>query len=275
MEPAEFKRQNMTVWNEMAPRYHSKWAGTDAGPFQSTSELVDMVGVREGDCVLDVACGTGAVTRRLVEKVGGEGYVVGADMSVSAIRIAMAHNREPNLLFVNADAENLSFGDRFDVITCQHALFFFPDASRALKNMRRNLKESGVLGISVHGCMVPYYTSILDAVTEFIPDYVTPGTPRLDRYGTAESLSDEVAQAGFSGVQVREFVFTYSPGDFGQYWRMYLEYVSRPAKEKIESLGETQIGRLKEAARRNASQYERRNGVIQFPWQVLILTARY
>ena len=274
MEPFEYKRQNMAVWNEMAPRYHTKWAGADSGPFQSTRELVDMVGVKGGDRVLDVACGTGAVTRRLAVRVGGSGCVVGTDMSVSAIRIARRNNREPNVLFVNADAENLPLVEGFDVVTCQYALFFFPDASRALKNMRSNLDESGVLGVSVHGCNVPYYTSILDAITEFIPDYVAAGAPRLDRYGTAESLKGEVEGAGFSDVQVREFVFTYSPGDFEQYWRMYLEYVSSQAREKINSLGEMKMGRLREAVRKNAGPYEN-DGVMRFPWQVLILTARY
>ena len=275
MEPLEYKRQNMAVWNEMAPRYHTKWAGADSGPFQSTREMVDIVGVKEGDRVLDVACGTGAVTRRLAEKVGRDGCVVGTDMSASAIRIARSNSREANVLFVNADAENLPLAERFDAVTCQYALFFFPDAPRALENMRGRLGESGALGVTVHGCRVPYYTSILEAITEFIPDYVAPGAPQLDRYGTEESLRAEVEGAGFSGVRVREFVFTYSPGSFEQYWATYLEYVSSQAREKINSLGTDGIERLKGAIRRNAAPYERDGGVLRFPWQVLILTAKY
>ena len=101
---------------------------------------------------LDIACGTGVVTKKLSQKVGKFGYVVGADTSVTAIKIAKKYNQKnSNILFVNADAENFSFNQKFDVITCQYALFFFPNAVKGLKNMKKNLKKNGKLGISVHG----------------------------------------------------------------------------------------------------------------------------
>ena len=276
MESFEYKKQNMDIWNEMAPRYHTKWAGAESGPFQSTNKLVNMVGIKHGDSVLDVACGTGAVTKRLVEKVGDSGHVIGTDMSISAIRIAKRNNRESNVSFVNADAENLPLSKVFDVITCQYALFFFPNASRVLTNMRERLDQSGILGISVHGCNVPYYTSILDAITKFIPDYIAPGAPRLDRYGTTKALGDEVEGAGFTDVKVHEFIFTYSPGSFKQYWKMYLEYVSIQSREKIRSLGNDKIEKLKDTIQRNVKPYRNNeNGTLIFPWQVLILTAKH
>ena len=52
--------------------------------------------------------------------------------------------------------------------------------------MKNSLKKSGNIGISVHGSKdnVPFFSSILDSVTKFIPDYVPPGSPNLDRFGT-------------------------------------------------------------------------------------------
>ena len=268
----------MTIWNEVAPRYHKRWASSNYGPFQSTKKLVRLVNVKKGNRVLDVACGTGVVTKKIREKVGKSGYVVGVDMSVTAISIAKKWNDNlPNLFFVNVDAENFSFREKFDIITCQYALFFFPNAIKALKNMRKNLKESGMLGISVHGHKdrVPFFGNILDAVTQFIPDYVPPGTPSLDRYGTKKSLRDEIKKAGFSRILVKDYVFKYSPGSFEEYWRNYLRYVAKPIKEKLNLLEKSQRKELKDMVRENTKPYTNRNGSIEFPWEVLILTAKH
>ena len=270
-----YKKRNMETWNEMAPRYHKRWASKMHGPLQSTEKLIRDVGVREGEAILDVACGTGMVTKMIGQAVGDAGLVIGADTSVSAIRIAKKHGGQ-NVLFVNADAENMAFAKKFDAITCQYALFFFPDAPKALKNMRHNLKESGRIGIVVHGSKdkAPFYGAILDAAAKFIPDYVPEGTPQLDRYSTKRDLEKEVADAGFSNVVIKEYIFTYSPGTFENYWEDYQRYVARPIKAKIDALGSARKEEFREEIRRNAIRYtDRRSGVITFPWQVLVLTA--
>ncbi|MFQ5496843.1 MAG: methyltransferase domain-containing protein [Nitrosopumilus sp.] len=274
----EYKKRNMSIWNEVAPRYHKKWASENYGPFQSTKKLVDLINVQQGNKVLDIACGTGAVTKKLTQKVGKTGYVVGTDTSVTAIKIAKKWNENAsNLLLINSDAENFSFKEKFDIITCQYALFFFPNAVKALKNMRNSLKKSGKLGISVHGHKdrVPFFGNIIDAVTEFIPDYIPPGTPSLDRFGTKKSLRDEVKKSGFSKILVKDFVFRYSPGNFDEYWKNYLKYVAKPIKEKLNQLESSQKKELKEMVKENTEPFTKRNGIIEFPWEVLILTAKY
>ena len=60
----DFKQRNMEIWNEIAPRYHKRWASVNEGPFQSTSKLIELVNVSKGDRVLDLACGTGVVTKK-------------------------------------------------------------------------------------------------------------------------------------------------------------------------------------------------------------------
>lgn len=274
VDTSGYKKTNMEAWNELAPRYHRRWANRVDGPLQSTASLIRDVGVAEGDAVLDVACGTGFVTGMLVGAVGDSGLVVGADASASAIRIAKRRNRRA--LFVNADAENLAFARKFDVITCQYALFFFPDAPRALKCMRRSLKASGRMGIVVHGGRdrVPYYGAIFDAAAKYIPDYIPEGTPQLDRYSTKDKLGAEVRRAGFSEVSVRERTFHYSPGTFESYWRGYLKYVAKPIRSKIDALGRARRREFVDEVRRNAGPYtDGDSGVITFPWRVLILTA--
>ena len=274
---SEYKQRNMKIWNEIAPRYHKRWASVDKGPFQSTKKLIELVKINKNNVVLDVACGTGVVTKQIQKKVGNLGYVVGVDTSTTAIKIAKKwNNKNKNLDFVNIDAENFSFSKKFDIITCQYALFFFPNAQKALKNMKNNLKKSGKIGISVHGSKdnVPFFNSILDSVTKYIPDYVPPGTPNLDRFGSKSALKAEVRKAGFSNIVVKEFIFNYSPGKFEDYWKNYIKYIAKPLKEKLNALEYSKRKEFKESVKEKTMQYTKKNGEILFPWQVLILTAR-
>ena len=274
---SEYKKRNMKIWNEVAPRYHKRWASVNKGPFQSTKKLIELIKINEKNLVLDVACGTGVVTKQIQKKVGKSGYVIGIDTSITAIKIAKKeNNKNKNLDFLNADAENLSFSKKFDIVTCQYALFFFPNAQKALKNIKNNLKKSGIIGISVHGSNenVPFFSSILDSATKYIPDYIPPGTPNLDRFGTKSALKTEVRKAGFTNIVTKEFIFNYNPGKFEDYWKNYIKYIAKPLKKKLNELEYSKRKEFKNSVKEKTLQYTKRNGDIIFPWQVLILTAK-
>ncbi len=274
---SEYKQRNIKIWNEVAPRYHKRWASVNKGPFQSTKKLVELVNINKGDAVLDVACGTGVVTNEIQKKIGKSGSVVGVDTSSIAIKIAKKWNgKKSNVNFVNTDAEKFNFSKKFDVVTCQYALFFFPNAQKALKNMKNSLKKSGNIGISVHGSKdsVPFFSSIIDSVTKYIPDYVPPGSPDLDRFGTKSALKKEISKAGFSKITVKDYVFYFSPGKFEDYWRNYLKYIAKPLKEKLNDLDYSKRKELKQLVKDKTLQYTKKNGEILFPWQVLILGAK-
>jgi len=274
---SEYKQRNMKIWNEVAPRYHKRWASVNKGPFQSTKKLIELIKINKNNRVLDVACGTGVVTKEIQKKVGKLGYTVGIDTSTTAIKIAKKwNNKKKNLDFINIDAENFTFSKKFDIVTCQYALFFFPNAQKALKNMKKSLKKTGKIGISVHGSKnnVPFFSSILDSATKYIPDYVPPGTPNLDRFGTKSTLRTEVSKAGFSKIVVKEFVFNYSPGKFEDYWENYIKYIAKPLKEKLNALEYSKRKEFKKLVKEKTIQYTNKNGKIIFPWQILILTAQ-
>ena len=274
---SEYKKRNMKIWNEVAPRYHKRWASVNKGPFQSTKKLIELIKINKNNLVLDIACGTGVVTKQIQKKIGKSGHVIGIDTSTTAIKIAKKENeKNKNLDFLNADAENFSFSKKFDIVTCQYALFFFPNAQKALKNIKNSLKKSGMIGISVHGSNdnVPFFSSILDSATKYIPDYIPPGTPNLDRFGTKSALRTEVRKAGFTNIVTKEFIFNYNPGKFEDYWKNYIKYIAKPLKEKLNALEYSKRKEFKNSVKEKTLQYTKRNGDIIFPWQVLILTAK-
>ena len=74
---------------------------------------------------------------------------------------------------------------------------------------------------------------------------------------------------------VKEFVFEYSPGNFNNYWNDYTKYIAKPLKEKLNALDDSKKKELKMLVKDKTDQYTKKDGKILFPWQVLILTAKY
>ena len=270
---ADYKLRTAGAWDEVAPRYHKRWAGAGAGPFAVTPRLVKMAGIKRGDRVLDMACGTGAVTKRAARAAGRSGSVTGFDMSASALRIARRFAGSANVHFCLADAETVRFAGRFDAAVCQYALFYFPDSLAALRNARRMLREGGTLAVAVHGDRAPFFTCILDAARRHIPEYAPPGAPDLNRFGTTGALRAEVERAGFRVAKEETAVFRHSPGTFEDYKRGHLRYVARAQREKLASLPRADRARFWDEVRSNTAPYTARSGRITFPWEVLAVSA--
>src|SRR5207245_11468195 len=123
----------------MVPAIFARWA----------ADLVDLAGVRPGQRVLDVACGTGAVTRVAAERVGPTGRAVGLDLNPDMLGAARVSS-PPAIEWYEGSAVSLPFPDgAFDVVLCQQGLQFFPDRAVALGEMRRVLGSGGRLAVSV------------------------------------------------------------------------------------------------------------------------------
>jgi ubiquinone/menaquinone biosynthesis C-methylase UbiE len=101
-----------------------------------------------GMSVLDVGCGTGAITKGIAEAVGPAGTVLGVDRDGALIERAQAHCAAlPNLRFEEADASALEFDARFDVVTAARSLQWIADRATAIRRMARAARPGGLLVI--------------------------------------------------------------------------------------------------------------------------------
>lgn len=105
--------------------------------------LYERVGLSECDSVLDVGCGTGAITVDLAELT--EGHVIGVDIDEAKLEEARkVLSGVPNLEFRNADAQDLPFEDgAFDLVVFNIVLIYVPDKQRALDEMARVTRSGG------------------------------------------------------------------------------------------------------------------------------------
>jgi ubiquinone/menaquinone biosynthesis C-methylase UbiE len=100
--------------------------------------------LRPGLSVLDVGCGTGAITRGIAEAVGPQGRVVGVDVNASMIdKARAAHSGVPGLSFDVADVHALPAVSAFDIVTASRVLQWLADPGAALRAMAAAAKPGG------------------------------------------------------------------------------------------------------------------------------------
>ena len=98
----------------------------------------------EGMHVLDIGCGTGAITRGIAEAVGPQGRVVGIDNNPKLIeRARAAHGDVPGLSFECGDVYRLAYEKQFDVVTCARVLVWLDRPAQALEQMKTCAKIGG------------------------------------------------------------------------------------------------------------------------------------
>ncbi|MBK7865080.1 MAG: methyltransferase domain-containing protein [Archangiaceae bacterium] len=115
---------------------------------ESGQRLVERLGLREGDRVLDVGCGTGRLTQWLAERVGPTGAVTGIDPVEE--RLEVARSRGGAVHFAAGRAEALeAFEDQtFDAVCMSSVLHWVDEKAKALAEVRRVLRAGGRLGVT-------------------------------------------------------------------------------------------------------------------------------
>lgn len=107
--------------------------------------VLSATGLRAGDKALDLACGTGSLTRDLAKKVGPEGHVLGVDFSGEMLRAARSRPM-PNVEYRLGDATDLDGvpSEAFDAATIAYGARNIPDLDALFSEMARTLKPGGV-----------------------------------------------------------------------------------------------------------------------------------
>lgn len=114
--------------------------------------LVEYAAPQPGEQVIDAACGTGVVARRIAPKIGQQGKIVAVDLNPEMIKNAkiLPIPEGASIEWQVSDATNLDVSaNSFDLITCQQGLQFFRDRLSALQKFQNVLTEDGRLCIAV------------------------------------------------------------------------------------------------------------------------------
>ena len=207
MDPRLQRRVQRYGWDKAVGAYEAGWRA-QLEPAQSL--MLDMAGLRAGQRVLDVACGTGLVSFRIAEAIGGDGAVVGTDISgemVEAARRIAEERGTGNARFERSDAEDLSFeGESFDAALCGLGLMYVPDPVKALSEMRRVLRPGGRAAAAVWGARNNCGWAEIFPITD--ARVASEVCPLFFHLGTKDVLARSFAEAGFAGVRTERIATT-------------------------------------------------------------------
>jgi ubiquinone/menaquinone biosynthesis C-methylase UbiE len=169
--------------------------------------FVEFVGVRDGERVLDVGCGTGSLSATLA-RVPGVSKIVGIDPSKGFIEYARTQVSDPRVTFEVGDAQALPYPDEsFDRCMALLIVNFIPDAPKATKEMRRVTRSGGVVatanwdGSRANELVNGFFW---DAAKAIDPSVKRP-SERPGAYNSADTLSDLLNGAGLKDLLVRDF----------------------------------------------------------------------
>jgi ubiquinone/menaquinone biosynthesis C-methylase UbiE len=168
---------------------------------------VDRLGLRAGDRVLDVCCGSGASAIPAAEAVGPGGSVLGIDLSGNLLELARAKARSRRLQNVEFRAGDLMDprvpGAHFDAVVCVFGIFFVPDMPAAVRGLWRALRPGGTLAITTWGprFFEPANAAFWSSVREVRPDLYKGFNP-WDRICDPPAVESMLREGGVAEAEV-------------------------------------------------------------------------
>lgn len=178
----------------LVPAITTKWA----------EDLVNRALPRPEEAVLDIACGTGVVARVAAKT---RAKVTGLDLNEGMLAVARGVPSEGSLIeWMEGSALDLPFpAGRFDVVLCQLGLQFFPDQRRALREMRRVLKQSGRAALSVYSPIerTPGANVFVVALDEVLGAEASRIKRGEHSFADPKQLETLLKDAGFTAIDVQ------------------------------------------------------------------------
>jgi len=195
---------------------HTKFSGSIPeaydrylGPmfFQPYAEdLATRFEVKEHSSVLELACGTGILTRVLRTRLPAKAKLTATDLNEPMFRNAANKLREGEAVhWLQADACSLPFGNSmFDAVVCQFGIMFVPDKAMAAREARRVLKPGGLFLFNVWDAME--HNELARLTHETIARFFDKDPPAFYQvpfgYHDQDEIRRVLEQAGFREIQI-------------------------------------------------------------------------
>jgi len=166
------------------------------------ADLATRVAMRRPSCILEIAAGTGVLTRHLANTLSTEVRIVATDLNQAMLDRATEVGTSRPVEWRQADATQLPFSEgSFDVVVCQFGAMFFPDKPKAFSEAKRVLRPGGTFIFNVWDAIGQneFAETIMFALEEMFPADPPRLMARLPHgYRDTEVITGDLAEGGFT-----------------------------------------------------------------------------
>ena len=239
-------------------------------------DLAARVAAAKPQRILEIAAGTGVVTRAVASKLSATAHIVATDLNAPMLEHARTRiGQDGRIEWKVADAQQLPFDDAsFDAVVCQFGVMFFPDKVQAFKEARRVLRPDGHYYFSVWDKISD--NEFADIVTQTLAEMFPTDPPRFlartpHGHYEIERLREQLRTAGFSDVSA-EAVEARSKAPSAR--EPAVAYVQgTPLRNEVEA---RDPARLEEATARSAEAIAKQfgTGAVDGRIRAIVMTAK-
>jgi SAM-dependent methyltransferase len=226
VERDEFRCASHAVWEAMAPGWEERHGWFESAARPVTERLLEVLQVRPGETILELAAGTGVVGFTAMRALGGDTRLIVSDFAAAMVEAAQRQGARlgfDRIEYRVLDAEALELPDEsVDAVLCRWGYMLFADPARALAETQRVLRDGGHVSCAVFAGPEknPWAALPMSVIAEsgHLPP-PEPGQPGILALADTARLRRLFADAGLTDPEIEEvpFAFTFTGED--DYWR--------------------------------------------------------
>lgn len=197
-------------WNKLADAWIDHEQPIEKAHSPIKDELLERAALRPGEKVIDLGCGSGALTLDAAERVGPQGDVIAFDIADAFVaRVKERAKDVPHISPIQGDAQSFGFSDvKSDAVISLFGMMFFPDPQVAFANIGNALKEGGRIVFVTWASPQhnPWFSVPGKAVADALPEMPKPdpSAPGPMAFANVEMVTDLLSNAGFGDVASEE-----------------------------------------------------------------------
>ena len=277
---ANLSEDALRQWSSVA----AAWEARREPLFEMTrgisERLVDRIGPRDGETVLELCAGPGETGFLAAERLGERGRLISSDLSPAMVDAARRGAEARGLRNVElhvVDAQQIDLpDDHVDAVVARFGLMLVPDQPRALSEIRRVLRPGGRCAWGTWGPpdRNPWIFQIVAAL--MANGLALPGDPfapgGVFSLSTPEPNRELASGAGFEEVSVEEVTGEFRHQSVGEYWDFNTS-IAGPVAEVVATLGPDQLAAVRSHLEDGLEPFRQGDGLV-LPWVALVTSAR-
>ena len=234
-------------WDLASGAYAESVAPRLMEPF--AAEFIDALDAGDGDRVLEVACGSGAITTTLAGRVGS---VLATDFSPKMLAELGRRLEARGITDVRREEhDGMALGlddDSFDGAICAFGLMLFPDRAKGFSELRRVVRP-GRRAVVAGWCTPDRFALFAlfnQALATAFPDLPAPDAPPpVFSLANLDTFAEELRAAGFEAVETRFVTRAIELADVDVFWSM-LSSGAPPVRLLLDRVGEAGVSKLRD-----------------------------